>query len=152
MNYDGLCRLILRPIFTQYYPSLANWLNSCEKEENNYSPIPLGTWSTWFKFIMTWYSQDVSWVIGKCYWFEKFTWWRLIWKNPCLPDVIQKKSKIDINEEDVDYLKGDISVINLNCDHRIQDISDGAVLLERKSKSYFLMRPYTTRGKCFQLK
>ena len=72
-------------------------------------------------------------IIDRCYWFEKYAWWRLVKKAPCFPDVIQKKSQDDIDEEDVDSLGLDLTILNnAYCDGKIEDVTTGDVVLERK--------------------
>ena len=78
--------------------------------------------------------QDVSTVIRDCYWFENYTWWRVAKKAPCWPEVIHhRKSLKYIDAKDLDYLAVKISDISKGyCDDGIQNVTRGAVRLERK--------------------
>ena len=74
-------------------------------------------------------------MIRDCYWFENHTWWRVTKKAPCLPDVIHhRKSEQYIGKIPLEIVNVDIYYLNRDyCDDRIDDVTDGAVLLQREN-------------------
>ena len=67
------------------------------------------------------------------HWFEKFTWWRLTKKAPCLPEYIEIKNDDSIiDRKEISSLMMKIKNLKDECDYRDGIINNGPVQLQSK--------------------